>query len=122
VYEIVDVQDVSRPRAKRFVAHVVVSTMDKQKVLEIIKEVTKKIRDDNEEYCTEHTIRKFGDSPAHVVRLYVHVRKENEDSLIAQSMWMDNNAKDVTLPKPLTCNDEIEDIGVAWFDLEGIVW
>lgn len=111
-YEIIEVQDVSRLKAKRFVAHIKVFTKDKPELLEIINEVTAKIKTDNEEYCIPMTIKKFGSSPAHVVHLYLHFEKN--DNLIGQSMWMDYEAKDVSLPKPLVYNDEIKDIGVAW--------
>jgi hypothetical protein len=120
LYEIAEVQDVSRLRCKRFVAHVVVFTKDKQELSEIIQEVTKEIKVNNEDYCLPLTLKKFGDSPAHAVRLYLHYEKIN--NLIGQSMWLDYDAKDIILPKPLVYNDEIEDIGVAWFNLEGIVW
>jgi hypothetical protein len=104
-YEITEVQDVSRPSAKRFVAHITVSAVSKPEILEIIKEVTQQIRNDNDKYCLPNTVKKFGNSPAHVVRLYVHAENGN---LIVQSMWVDYEAKDVILPKPLTYNDEIE--------------
>ena len=108
MYKIESVQDVSRPRCKRFVAHIIVDYDDKEKVKTAIAEATKAIKE-TDDYSNETTKRKF-DCPAHVVRLYVHFGKR----LICQSMWIDNTLKNVPLPIPLKYNDTIDDIGIVW--------
>lgn len=96
MYEIMDVQDISRPRCKRFVAHINVCTDDKDVIKTAILEATKEIR----------TTRK----PTHVVRLYVHANGK----LVCQSMWVDKTLQDVPLPKPLDYNDYVGDIGIVF--------
>jgi hypothetical protein len=96
MYKILSIQDASRPRCRRFVAHVETDTNDKDKVKAIIYEAT-------------NEIQKAKD-PAHVVRLYVHY----EEKLICQSMWVNKLFLDAPLPKPLNYNDSIGDIGIVW--------
>lgn len=109
MYEIIRVEDVSRPRCKRFVGHVKVDVADKNDVKAAIVETTDKIKHSGE-YCNESTKIKFADSPAHVVRLYVY----SNSKLICQSMWVDKTCKGVPLPLPLKYNDSIGDIGIVW--------
>lgn len=111
-YEIFKVQDVSRLKAKRLVAHIKVFTLDKTELRKIISEATAKIKADNDEYCLAMTRKKFGETHAHVVHLYLHYN--HDGNLIGQSMWMDYDTEGVTLPKPLVYNDETDGIGVAW--------
>lgn len=108
MYEITEIQDISRPRCKRFVAHINIQTKDKNTLKRIIREATQNIKYTKE--CSLRTKEKFGDTPAHVVRLYIH----GTSGLIAQSMWVDNTLEDVPLPKPLNYNDYDGDIGIVW--------
>lgn len=107
MYKITSVQDASRPRCKRFVAHIDVDTEDRDLIKTAILSATAKIRS-SDEYSSELTKQRLS-GPAHVVRLYVHL----DGKLICQSMWMDKTA-DVPLPKPLNYNDFNDDIGIAW--------
>lgn len=96
MYEITDIQDISRPRCKRFVAHVNIGSDDKDKIKTAISKATQEIKNNH--------------NPAHVVRLYVHANGK----LICQSMWVDNTFTDAPLPKPLNYNDSVGDIGIVW--------
>jgi len=97
MYEITDIQDVSRPRCKRYVAHVnIPPNLSKSEIKTIILQATQEIRNKYD--------------VIHVVRLYIH----KENSLMAQSMWMDKTLTDVPLPKALNYNDSIDDIGIVW--------
>jgi hypothetical protein len=98
MYEIIGVEDVSRPRCKRFVGHVVVT--DNPATNDEIKTV---IVNATEEIKNAH-------NPCHVVRLYIHT----DIKLRCQSMWVDKTLEDVPLPKPLNYNDSVGDIGIVW--------
>ncbi len=106
--KIISVQDISRPRCKRFLAHIEVDVNNKKKVKAVIKEITKMLKVTNT-YASERTKEKF-DCNAHVVRLYVHFGKK----IICQSMWIDKTAEDIPLPLPLEYNDFVDDIGIVW--------
>jgi hypothetical protein len=109
MYEIIRVEDVSRPRCKRFVGHVKVNVSGKDDIKAAIADATDKIKHSGE-YCNESTIIRFADSPAHVVRLYVY----SDSKLLCQSMWVDKACKGAPLPLPLKYNDSITDIGIVW--------
>lgn len=109
MYEIIRVEDVSRPRCKRFVGHIKVETADKDAVKAAITEATDKIKHSSE-YDSEATKIRFEGIPAHVVRLYIY----SGSKLLCQSMWVDKNFKDAPLPLPLKYNDSIGDIGIVW--------
>jgi hypothetical protein len=98
MYEITRVEDVSRPRCKRFVGNVVVTdnpaTSDEIKT--IIVNATKDIKNAHD--------------PCHVVRLYIHT----DIKLRCQSMWVDKTFTDAPLPLPLKYNDSVGDIGIVW--------
>ena len=109
MYEILRVEDVSRPRCKRFVGHINVNATDKDAIKTVIAEATDNIRH-SKDYDSEATKIKFGDLPAHVVKLYVY----SESKLLCQSMWVDKEFKDAPLPLPLKYNDSTGDIGIVW--------
>lgn len=96
MYNIVSVEDVSRPLCKRFVAHVNVDSSIKDEVKTAILQATEEV--------------KSSVKLAHVVRLYVRTNEK----LICQSMWVDKTFTDAPLPKPLNYNDSIGDIGIVW--------
>lgn len=96
MYQIQEIQDVSRPQVKRYVAHVAVETKGKRKVKRAILEATEQIRRDK--------------SPAHVVWLYVSLK----DKLLCRTMWSDPGKADAPMPKPLDFNDSKGDIGIVW--------
>ena len=96
MYEITEIQDVSRPRCKRYVTHIIVSSADKDDVKAAIAKATEEVR------------KSVG--TAHVVKLYVHANEK----LLCQSMWVDNEFADAPLPKPLEYNDWQDDIGIVW--------
>lgn len=98
MYKITSIQDVSRPRCKRYVAHVDIASgiETKDEIKTIITQATDEIRNVHK--------------PTHVVRLYVHF----DSKLICQSMWADKTFTDAPLPKPLNYNDSIGDIGIVW--------
>lgn len=95
MYEILSIQDVSRPRCKRYVAHIKVDAENKNEIKSAILEATEEIRN----------MKK----PCHVVRLYVHVPNRPT----CQSMWVDKTV-DAPLPIPLNYNDSIYDVGIVW--------
>ncbi len=109
MYEIIKVEDVSRPRCKRFVGHIKVNVTDKDSIKTAILEATVNIKH-SKEYDSEATKIKFEGIPAHVVRLYVY----SDSKLLCQSMWVDKAFKDAPLPLPLKYNDSIGDIGIVW--------
>lgn len=96
MYEITEIQDISRPRCKRYVAHVNVLSTVKEDIKAAISKATEEVK----------TSMKL----AHVVRLYIHANEK----LICQSMWVDKAFTDAPLPKPLNYNDSIDDIGIVW--------
>jgi len=120
MYKITEIQDISRPRAKRFVAHIQVHTTNKPLIKKIIQDATETVKRTNQ--CSPRTREKFGDDPAHVVRLYIH----STGGIICQSMWVTDKKTfavdhpeepytvDIRLPKPLNYNDHAGDIGVVW--------
>jgi hypothetical protein len=109
MYEIIRVEDVSRPRCKRFVGHIKVNVTGKDTIKTAILEATVNIRHSSK-YNSESTKIRFEGIPAHVVRLYVY----SESKLICQSMWVGKDFKDAPLPMPLKYNDSIGDIGIVW--------
>jgi hypothetical protein len=96
MYKIIEIQDVSRPRCKRFVAHVIVASSDKNEIKTVISQATEDV--------------KASVKLAHVVRLYIHANEK----LICQSMWVDKTFTGAQLPKPLNYNDWNGDIGIVW--------
>ena len=109
MYEILRVEDVSRPRCKRFVGHIKVDTDGRDDIKAAILDATVKLKQSSE-YDSEATKIRFEGIPAHVVRLYVY----SDSKLLCQSMWVDKNFKDAPLPKPLNYNDSISGIGIVW--------
>lgn len=110
MYEILSVQDVSRPCCKRFVAHINTDIADKNGLKSLISDVTERLKF-TDDYSSEVTKQKFK-THAHVVRLYIHINSR----LKCQSMWVDKTLVDVPLPKPLEYNDFVNDIGIMWLD------
>ncbi|WP_024834158.1 hypothetical protein [Ruminiclostridium josui] len=108
MYEIIRVNDVSRPLCKRFVGHINVDSTDKELAKAAILSATQKIKN-SRIYSSESTKKRFN-CPAHVVRLYVYV----DGRPFCQSMWVDKTFADAPLPKPLNYNDWIGDIGIVW--------
>ena len=109
MYEIMEVQDISRPRCKRFVAHIKAHMADVDSIKAVISDATEKLKL-ADQYSNEATKQRFGNAPAHVIRLYVYY----SGKLVCQSMWADNTLKDVPLPKPLDYNDYVDDIGIMF--------
>lgn len=109
MYDILRVEDVSRPRCKRFVGHVKTDVTSKDDIRTAIVEATNKIKH-SDEYSNESTKIRFEGIPAHVVRLYVY----SDSKLLCQSMWVDETFKDAPLPLPLKYNDSVGDIGIVW--------
>lgn len=109
MYEIIRVEDVSRPRCKRLVGHVKVNVTGKDAIKTAIVEATVNIKHSSE-YDSEATKMRFEGIPAHVVRLYVY----SESKLLCQSMWVDKTLTDVPMPIPLNYNDSVGDIGIVW--------
>lgn len=120
MYRITKTQDISRPRAKRFLAHVTVHTTNKDTIKKIIQEVTEIVKHTNQ--CLPKTKERFGDESAHVVWLYVHFAGR----IICQSMWVTDKktftvdhpeepyAVDIRFPKQLNYNDYAGDVVVMW--------
>ena len=98
MYEITEIQDISRPRCNRYVAHVNVPSTVKDEVKSAISKATEEV--------------KTSMKRAHVIRLYIHA----SEKLICQSMWVDKAFTDAPLPIPLNYNDFIGDIGIVWVD------
>ena len=96
MYQIKEIQDVSRPQVKRYVAHVAVETNGRRKVKRAIIEATEQIRRDK--------------PTAHVVWLYVSLNGK----LLCRTMWTDPDKTDAPMPKPLEFNDHKDDIGIVW--------
>jgi len=96
MYKIYEIQDLSRPRCKRYLAHIEVDAIERQSIKQIIERSTQEVR----EKC----------NPAHVVWLYVwHNRK-----LLCRTMWEDKTLEDVPMPRALDSNDCIGDIDIMW--------
>lgn len=109
MHEIIRVEDVSRPRCKRFVGYIKVDTDGRDNVKAAIADATEKLRHSSE-YDSEATKLKFDGIPAHVVRLYVY----SDSKLLCQSTWAEKDFKDAPLPLPLKYNDSVGDIGIVW--------
>lgn len=97
MYEIMEIQDVSRPLCKRYVAHITVSSAVKENTKTAIKKATEEIK---------NTV-----NAAHVVKLYVH---DISGKLLCKSMWVDKEFTLAPLPKQLACNDWQDNIGIVW--------
>jgi len=98
MYKITDIQDISRPICKRYVAHIEVApNTNVYDIKTVIVNATKEI-------CKKYDV-------VHIVRLYVHMGK----NIACQSMWV-NDIDDIPLPKHLKYNDSINDIGIVWSD------
>lgn len=96
MYSITETQDVSRPRCKRYMAHIGIDSDGKDEVKTDILKATEEI--------------KAIHNPCHAVRLYVHIGEK----LICQSMRVDKTFTDAPLPKPLKYNDSVGDVGIVW--------
>lgn len=95
MYEITEIQDVSKVRCKRLVAHVRINTSDKSVIKTVIAEATQNIKN-------KHS--------ANVVWLYIH----KDSKMLCRTLWVDKELKDIPLPKPLEYNDWQDDIGIVW--------
>ena len=116
MYKITEIQDVSRPRAKRFLAHVTVHTTDKDAIKKIVQEATGIVKYNNAPNS------KFKDELAHAVWLYIHY----SGKLICRTLWvtdkktvlMDKDTEpyflEIQLPKPLEYDELVGDIQVEW--------
>lgn len=96
MYEIKEVQNLSRPICKRYLAHVEVEKKNKTAVKRDIVGATSEVRKDK--------------VPAHVVWLYVW----HEGKLLCRTAWVDKTFTQAPLPKPLDYNDHEGDIGIVW--------
>ena len=96
MYQITEIQDVSRPICKRFVAHVVVDKKNKTAIKRMIEDATNEVRAEKK--------------PAHIVWLYVW----HKGKLKCRTMWVDKTFNEAPLPKPLDFNDSQGDIGIMW--------
>ncbi len=96
MYKMLEIQDVSRPRCKRYIGHLVVEEGNKTAIKRVIKKAVNEIQQ-----------IKF---PVHVVWLYVW----HKDKLKCRAMWVDKDLKDVPLPLPLDFKDHKGDIGIVW--------
>jgi hypothetical protein len=120
MYEITNIQDVSRPRSKRFIAHIQSHTTSKDLIRKTIQEATEVVKHTSQ--CSSRTKKKFGDEPAHVVWLYIR----GTNGILCRTMWVtdkktftvDHPEKpytvDIRLPKFLDYNDHMGDIGIVW--------
>lgn len=119
MYKITEIQDISRPRCKRFVAHVQINATNKRLIKKIIHDVTQVIKHNKGSSVTE---KKFGDQPAHVVKLYIH----SSSGLLCQSTWVTDKKQfladhreepysvEIQLPKPQIYDEYEGDIGIVW--------
>jgi hypothetical protein len=96
MYKTTEIQDVSRPICKRYVAHVEVDKKNKTAVKRMIEDATDEVRKSN--------------NPVHVVWLYVW----RKGKLMCRTMWVDKTFTEAPLPKPLKFNDHIGEIGIVW--------
>lgn len=116
MYRITKTQDISRPRAKRFLAHVTVHTTNKDTIKKVIQEATEIVKHHNAPNS------KFKDKLAHVVWLYIHY----SGRLVCRTLWvtdkktvlMDKDTESYFLeiqpPKPLEYDELVGDIQVEW--------
>lgn len=119
MHKITEIQDISRPRCKRFVAHMQVNTNNKRLIKKIIYDVTQTIKHNKGSPVTE---KRFGDQPAHVVKLYVH----GSAGMLCQSTWVTDKktfliehpeepySVEIRLPKPQIYDEYKGDIGIVW--------
>lgn len=96
MYKIREIQDVSRPICKRYVAHVDVDVAGKTSVKRMIETWTERVK----KQC----------SPAHVVWLYVY----HDKKLLCRTAWVDKDFTEAPLPLSLDYNDHEGDIGIVW--------
>ena len=96
MYQITEIQDVSRPICKRYIGHVAVDKKNKTAIKRMIENATNEVRKEKE--------------IAHVVWLYVWLKGK----LKCRTMWVDKTFDEAPLPKPLDFNDHQGDIGVMW--------
>ena len=101
MYTMTEVQDVSRPRVRRYVGHVKVEKKNKTSVKRAIVKATEQIRKEK--------------APAHVVWLYVWLKGK----LMCRTMWVDPDKTDAPMPKHLDFNDQEGDIGIMWIKAGG---
>jgi hypothetical protein len=96
MYQVKEVQDVSRPVCKRYIGHIEVDEKNKANVKRAIVDATNEIRKE--------------ETPCHVVWLYVW----HKDKPLCRTMWIDKEFTEAPLPLPLDYNDHEGDIGIVW--------
>jgi hypothetical protein len=97
MYQVKEVQDVSRPVCKRYIGHIEVDKKNKTNVKRAIVGATNEMLKEKD--------------PCHVVWLYVW----HKGKILCRTMWTDKEFTAAPLPLPLDYNDHEGDIGIVWY-------
>ncbi len=115
-YKIEDLQDLSHIGAKRYSATVVlVNKFSKERIKEIINEVTKELRSSN--YYRTKIVKKFWKKrKAQVVWLTVIIQHQEPASRLCETLWIDPKLSKDMRPLSLKGNDKVGEIEILWID------
>lgn len=115
-FSIVSKEDISHGGAKRYGANVIIEKYySRFEIKKIIKKVTAELIESNF-YRSEIVWKKWGNTPAHVVWLYIY--KDQEDiknvNWICMSEFIDPNLEKNMRPNSLNGDDKIDGIEIEW--------
>jgi len=117
-YTIVNQRDVSHPGAKRYSATILLDRhYPKDVIRTIIQDVTRKLKYSSY-YRNERVKARWGNSPAHVVWLFIAYDLEDVQNAnwICRSCWIDSSLPENMRPIGLDGNERLEDIEIFWND------
>nr|CBH38629.1 hypothetical protein BSM_21060 [uncultured archaeon] len=117
-YKIIKKTDLSKARAKRYSAKILVDRhYSKDVIRTIIQKATEELKDSNY-HRSEELKEKWGGIPAHVVWLYIacDLNDLQIPNWICRSCWIDRSLPENMRPHGLNGNEKVGDIEVLWND------
>lgn len=117
-YTIIKQTDLSKARAKRYSAKILVDRhYSKDVIRTIIQEETEKLKNSNY-HPSEELKEKWVGIPAHVVWLYIACDLNDIEipNWICRSCWIDQSLPENMRPHSLNGNEKVGDIEVLWND------
>lgn len=98
-YTILSLRDTSHNGAKRYSANIFVESSTRSDILEVVKKATEYIRQ-RMYYRSEITKQRWGDTPAHVVFLFVYTSIDDlrMTNWICRSLWIDEELPEQFAP------------------------
>lgn len=115
-YSVLKLKDVSHAGAKRYRGTILLDRHYPRDVIrEVIQESTHALRHENY-YRNEHTKSRWGETPAHVVWMFIAHDLEDvaAPNWVCRSMWLDPSLPGPFRPFPLRADEWLDDIAVAW--------